>query len=260
MALLVACAGIIVAASHAEVAATETPLVCRNLFDDDANGHADNRGVTTTDLIGLRDIGPNFGTDLPKSPLALSPDGKHLAFVLSRADPALNDYCQALVTIDSQSPRPLKILDMSRGLINDVQNIRGFRTTNGTPLINNPHWSPDGQYLAYLVQVSGIPQARVVSVDGASVVFTTTSETAVREIRWSSDGRLLFGNEPEAARLEADIDQQGRTGFLYDDSFVPNREARPSLPAPIPIRFQSLTQVEQCRRNTQGTRAGKYLI
>jgi hypothetical protein len=67
LALLVTCAGIIVAASHAEVAATETPLVCRNLFDDDANGHADNRGVTTTDLIGLRDIGPNFGTDLPKA-------------------------------------------------------------------------------------------------------------------------------------------------------------------------------------------------
>lgn len=240
-ALLATCAGIIVAASHAEAAATETPLVCRNLIDDDANGHADNRGVTTTDLIGLRDIGPNFGTDLPKSPLALSPDGKHVAFVLSRADPALNDYCQALVTIDSQNQRSLKILDMTRGLIDDVQSIRGFRTTNGTSIINNPHWSPDGQHLAYLVLVSGIPQARVISVDSASVVFTTTSETAVREIGWTSGGRLLFGHEPEAARLEADIDQRGHAGFLYDDSFVPNRAARPSIPAPIPIRFQSLT-------------------
>ncbi|RJG52942.1 Atxe2 family lasso peptide isopeptidase [Sphingobium terrigena] len=241
VALLAACAGVIAAASQAEAATPETSQVCRNLLDDGANGHVDRRGVTTTDLIGLRDIGPNFGTDLPESPLALSPDGKHLAFVISRADPVLNDYCQALVTIDAQSHAPAQIVDMSNGLIIGAPTIRGFRMINGSPIINGPHWSPDGRYLAYLVSIEGIPQARVISVEKATALFTTTSKTAVRQVAWTPGGRLLFGNEPDAARLEAEIDRRGREGFLYDDSFIPNREARPSIRAPIPIEFHSST-------------------
>lgn len=239
--LLATCAGIFGAASHAEAAATETPPVCRNLIDEGANGHADKRGVTTNDLIGLRDIGPNFGTDLPESPLALSPDGTRLAFVISRADPVMNDYCQALVTIDAESQAPAQIVDMSNGLIIGAPTIRGFRMINGSPIINSPRWSPDSRYLAYLVSIQGTPQARVVSVENASVLFTTTSETAVRQVAWTPGGRLLFGNEPEAARLKTEIDRRGRVGFLYDDSFVPNREARPSIPGPVPIEFFSST-------------------
>jgi dipeptidyl aminopeptidase/acylaminoacyl peptidase len=239
--LLAAYVSVVAAASHAEAATPEAASVCRNILDDGKSVRADKRGVTTTDLIGLRDIGPNFGTDLPESPLALSPDSKHLAFVISRADPALNDYCQALVTIDAEGHAPAQIVDMSNGLIIGAPTIRGFRMINGSPIINSPHWSPDGRYIAYLVTVDGVPQARVVSVRDASVAFTTTSATAVRQIGWTSSGRLLFGNEPEAARLEAEIDEQGRDGFLYDDSFIPKRDARPSIPGPVPIEFHSST-------------------
>lgn len=241
VALLAACVGVIAAASHAEAAASETALVCRNLLDEGANGHSDKRGINTSDLIGLRDIGPYFGTDLPESPLALSPDGQHLAFVISRADPILNDYCQALVTINAQSHGPVQIVDMSNGLIIGAPSIRGFRMINGSSIINSPHWSPDGRYLAYLVSINGTPQARVVSVKDASVAFTTTSATPVRQIGWTPSSRLIFGNEPEAARREAEIEQRGRDGFLYDDSFIPKRDARPSIPGPVPIEFHSST-------------------
>ncbi|EQB14871.1 hypothetical protein RLDS_11930 [Sphingobium lactosutens DS20] len=239
--MLAACAGFIVAASHAEAATAETHDVCRNLVDDKANGPGGERGVTTADLIGLRDIGPNLGTDLPSSPLALSPDGKRLAFVMSRADPALNDYCQALVTIDASSQAPARILDLGTGLIIGAPTIRGFRRINGSPIINVPRWSSDGRYIAYLVSIRGIPQARVISTESGSMLFTTASETAVRQVGWTPGGRLLFGNEPQAAQLEAEIDLRGRDGFLYDDSFVPKRDARPSIAGPVPIEFHSST-------------------
>lgn len=238
---LAVCASVFAAASQAKAATIKTPSVCRDLLDDGLNRNVEGRGVTTADLIGLRDIGPNFGTDLPESPLALSPDGKNLAFVVSRADPVRNDYCQALVRIDVTDGAWPQIIDMANGLIMDAQTIRGYQTINGSPIINSPYWSPDGRYLAYLVSIEGIPQARVISVRDALVVFTTTSATAVRQIAWTPSGRLLFGNEPEAARREAEIDEQGRHGFLYDDSFIPKRDARPSIPGPVPIEFHSST-------------------
>ncbi|ALR20106.1 Atxe2 family lasso peptide isopeptidase [Sphingobium baderi] len=241
VAWLAACAGVITAAFYAKAATAQTPQACQHLLDDSANGLENKHGVTTADLIGLRDIGPNFGTDLPESPLALSPDGRRLAFVISRADPVLNDYCQALVTIDTASQAPVRIIDLTQGLIIGAPTIRGFRMINGSPIINSPRWSPDGRYVAYFVSIEGIPQARVISVESSSVLFTTASDTAVRQVAWTAGGRLVFGNEPDAARLEAEIDLRGREGFLYDDSFIPKRDARPSIAGPVPIEFHSST-------------------
>ena len=58
------------------------------------------RNLTAEDLAGLRDIGqPSERVDL-ESPLALSPDGRWVAFVLRRAVPETNGYCQGLVLME----------------------------------------------------------------------------------------------------------------------------------------------------------------
>src|SRR3546814_6394500 len=56
------------------------------------------RPITPVDLVRLRDIGVPDSTffNMP-SPLALSPDGREVAFVLSQADPVTNSYCRRLM-------------------------------------------------------------------------------------------------------------------------------------------------------------------
>jgi hypothetical protein len=63
------------------------------------------RLLTNADLLGLRDIGqPDASVFSQDSPLAISPDGKSLAFVLNRADPESNSYCRALLVVNTSGP------------------------------------------------------------------------------------------------------------------------------------------------------------
>src|SRR3546814_19290884 len=56
------------------------------------------RPITPVDLVRLRDIGVPDSTffNMPR-PLALSPDGREVAFVLSKADPVTHSYFRRLM-------------------------------------------------------------------------------------------------------------------------------------------------------------------
>lgn len=56
------------------------------------------RPVTSSDLVELADIGRWDPSD-PISPFGISPDGKQIAFILRRANPAANGYCQRLMVM-----------------------------------------------------------------------------------------------------------------------------------------------------------------
>ncbi|WP_083225043.1 Atxe2 family lasso peptide isopeptidase [Sphingomonas panacis] len=197
------------------------------------------RDITTRDLIGLRDIGPIAGAG--ESPLAISPDGHEVAFVLTRGDPDANDYCQALVVIDLRRGAVPRLVDTGRGIILTTPIVRGLRSTSGSVIANTPRWSPDGRSLAYLRLEEGIVQARTVSLPDKHAVTVTQSTTNVRRIAWSADGRrLLFANEPALVGAVAAQERESLGGFLYDDKFVPSARNRPSLEGSIPLAFQAI--------------------
>ncbi|MBN8818691.1 MAG: Atxe2 family lasso peptide isopeptidase [Sphingomonas sp.] len=196
--------------------------------------------MTTHDLVRLRDIGPSVGTGLPASPFALSPDKRQIAFVLSRADPKANDYCQALVVMDLTPDASPRLLDMGGNLIANKSWWRGTRFNSGSAIINTPQWSPDGKQIAYLRLENDLVQARLVRPDGPSVRTVTASRTDVRKLGFSDQGRLIFANEPGIEAAEAARRDEALRGYLYDEAFVPNASSRPSIAGPVPEAVHSL--------------------
>jgi dipeptidyl aminopeptidase/acylaminoacyl peptidase len=93
-----------------------------------------------------------------------------------------------------------------------------------------PAWSPDGQWLAYLRRTSDVTQAWRVRADGSGLRQVTHGGTDVEAVTWAQDGRgLIVQSRPGIQTAAAAIDAEGRSGFLYDDRFVPNNGNRPQV-------------------------------
>src|SRR3546814_1930024 len=87
--------------------AAGTSASCENILPAAHIPGVGRREITARELIELRDIGhPDANID-EATPLALSPDGRSLAFVISRARTDENDYCRALVVVDLDRRRQI---------------------------------------------------------------------------------------------------------------------------------------------------------
>ena len=183
----------------------------------------------------LRDIGSVNGYPERESPFAVSPDARYVAFQIRRADPVANDYCVGMVVIEiSPAARP-KIIDIGGEMIRITganRNLQNFGS--GEPKTIVPQWSPDGQWVAYLRRDSGITQVWRARVDGSRSESATQSQIDVTSFAWSRDGRaIVFTTQPDLADRVAEIEQEGRNGFVYDKQFWPVASARPFPRGPI---------------------------
>src|SRR3546814_8021039 len=132
--------------------AAGTSASCENILPAAHIPGVVRREITARDLIELRDIGhPDANID-EATPLALSPDGRSLAFVISRARTDENDYCRALVVVELARRRPPRIVDRG-GELPIIEGVyRGMFVPNDDPAVVTPAWSPDGRWIAYLKQ------------------------------------------------------------------------------------------------------------
>lgn len=183
------------------------------------------RAVTPLDLVRLRDIGPpDASVAATTSPLAVSPDGRSIAFVLSRADPATNAYCRALVVLDLRPGAVPRIVDRGGELQTDTGVYRGLLVRGGYPSLVVPAWSPDGRMLVYLRRDRGVTQLWRAAADGSGAVPLTQGAVDVTRFAWSVDGTALTVAERAPT---VDMATEARAGFLYDDRFMPNVAAVP---------------------------------
>ena len=200
------------------------------------------RPVTAEDLVGLRDIGqPDPSFILPESPLAVSPDGRTVAYVINRADPATNEYCRALVVSGIGLGNAARAIDRGGELIRAYGERRGLMEPNGFPDLVTPVWSPDGGWIAYLRRDDGITRVWRVRADGRTAAVVTHGGDDVESFAWSDDGRaIIYATRPDLREQERRIETEGRTGFLYDERFVPNWRNRPQLRGPVDRRVLSV--------------------
>lgn len=187
------------------------------------------RAVTPEDLVRLRDIGQPDGAMFGQpSPLALSPDGREVAFVLSRADPATNSYCRALLVLPLSGSAAPRILDTGGALITNRTLARGLVVDVGFPAVITPVWAPDGKTIAYLRRDSGVTQVWLARADGGGAQPVTHSDVDVEGLAWNADGtRLVYVSRPGMIAERERIEAEGRQGWLYDERFAPNYAMHP---------------------------------
>ncbi len=180
----------------------------------------------------LRDIG--FYTGFAKaSPMGISPDRKRAAFVITRADPVTNLYCQALVVLALDRAGQPRLLDTGGEYIPASTEIRGNQTITGAPAVISPKWSPDGQWLAYLKRTGGVTGAWLVRTDGSASRTLLSLASDIEDLAWTTDGTsIVFMTATSLEREKTRIAAAAKDGFLYDDHLVPLDGATPLPAAP----------------------------
>lgn len=223
---------LLLAAGLALAGIDAAPPPCPGMVPTAAPGGAKSRPVSLDDLLALRDIGQPDPSVGGPSPLAVSPDGRRIAFVISRADPAANQVCQALVVLGLEPRARPRIVDEGGEAIRAENVVRGSRTGSGLPATIVPAWSPDGRYLAYLKRVGGRTQAWRVSVDDGTAARITDAPVDVEAVAWSEDGtRLVLATRPGRTTFADAARAEGRTGFLFDHRVIPPNGFAPQLPS-----------------------------
>lgn len=197
------------------------------------------RAVTADDLVELRDIGqPDASILLPESPLAVSPDGRSVAFVINRADLSSNGYCRATVVLDLVPGAVPRTIDRGGELVTATGVRRGLVERSGFPELIVPAWSPDGEWVAYLRRDHGVTQVWRARRSGGEAVPVSRSDADVGSFAWSQDGRtLLYAARPGYAAERRATAEEGLSGWEYDARFVPNWGMHPQETGPVPPAF-----------------------
>lgn len=133
----------------------------------------------------------------------LHPDGKRIAFSVSRLDVEGDQYKRAIWLWDGTTARPF---------------------TAG-PNDGAPRWSPDGSKLAFL-RGKEAAQVAIIDTDGGEASVITELGLPVAEIEWSPDGRWLVARAGTWTDEWADLD---------DDE----RARRPRKIDRVPFRFDN---------------------
>lgn len=199
------------------------------------------RPITSVDLARLRDIGmPDSSlTELP-SPLAISPDGKSLAFIMNQGDPATNDYCRWLMVAGIKANAEPRVIDSGGDLPLLKYNVRGLLTSIGFPDAVTPAWSPDGKSIAYLRRDNGVTQLWRVSAVGGDAAPITRSSVDIEGWAWASNDRVIVASRPGQIDEQARIAAEGKSGWLYDARFSPAYGPRPQMRGDVPRHYDTI--------------------
>ena len=197
------------------------------------------RFVETADLLRLRDVGRGEDGLWDDSPIAVSPDGKSIAFQVRQADPQSNSYCLAMYLLPLGSQAALGRVDAGGQLLTGTMSIRGLAAVPlGTAKTVVPRWSPDGTAIAYLRGDGGPAQLWLAKRDGSDARALTTSAIDIEDFRWAPDGRSFYvATRPALEAGDRAIREEGLSGFHFDNRFSPAMRSRPFVREPAPLEW-----------------------
>lgn len=150
------------------------------------------RRMTFDDVMAMRSV----------ADAQLSPDGKWVAYVVSRADMKENATDADVWLVSASGGEPVRL-------------------TTSKKSDNAPRWSPDGKRLAFLSAREERPQLYVMSPFGGEAEKLTESKTAIRSFQWSPDGKAIAYVADQEPTPEEEKKQKER-----DDAIVVDREFR----------------------------------
>jgi dipeptidyl aminopeptidase/acylaminoacyl peptidase len=140
----------------------------------------------------------------------ISPDGKTVAVVLSRANLKENRYDPEIVAIDVASGAQRPLTFERRG-------------------VASPRWSPDGSAIAFLANATADREARrqiwILAPGGGDARRVTDAPRGVQQFAWSPDGaQIAFVTADEPPKT----DERPLSFEIDDDDYLMREEPTPS--------------------------------
>jgi dipeptidyl aminopeptidase/acylaminoacyl peptidase len=157
----------------------------------------------------------------------ISPDGKFIYIVVSRASFITDLWEPQLVRVDVSTKNQQVMVEGLRG-------------------ISSPRFSPDSTMLAFLANVDGKIQIHVMPVGGGAVKQITSSPTGVQHFRWRPDGKAFA-----FAALDDDPKKEGPERFNRSFEIQNNDYLRQSAPKSSHLWLAVIDG--ETRRITSGT-------
>jgi dipeptidyl aminopeptidase/acylaminoacyl peptidase len=152
------------------------------------------QGLTSSDLSKLRSVGS----------VALSPDGKHLAYSVAMRDEPGRPYGQLWVM--------------------EVATQKSVRFGGDKDRSGGAVWSPDGKWIAFFGRIADKHGLMIARPDGSDVTVLASSEGtnsplpgSGSEVTWSPDGKQIayISSTPDSRTAEASGDPMVITRYLY---------------------------------------------
>lgn len=193
------------------------------------------RLLTARDLAEIADIGRSDSNE-SASPFGISPDGRHIAFLVRRANPNANAFCQRLLVAPIDGSGQAEELDRGGAFIRADFRLRGFSSLMaGYAKVITPRWSPDGSRIAFLKREEDGTQVWVVESGGETPARQVTAlPDNVDDFVWGRKGAGLVVATRPGIRLKAEaIAREARSGFLFDERFSPQFADRPIPRGPL---------------------------
>jgi len=113
----------------------------------------------------------------------ISPDGRHIAYVISQANLEKNGYDSDIWIVATDGGRR-------------------FKLTNGPGRDDRPRWSPDGSTIAFLSDRLGKSQIWLIPPFGGEARTLTRFDSGVYSFSWSSDGTKIACLQPDPKTVE----------------------------------------------------------
>lgn len=223
-------------------------------FAESARTDPTPRPMTVEDLTKIADIGPAIAEQTP-SAFGLSSAGDRIAFMVKRANPQANAYCQRLLVAPVRAAGDAIEISKGGGYLHDDFRLRDFSVVlAGWDKPNPPRWSPDGTRIAYLRREGNSTQVWIVDPAGATPPGQATHlPDDVDDFRWTPSGTsLVVATRPGIRAAAQTIAAEGARGFLFDDRFSPQFAGHPIPTGPVESEYTLVSLADGAARPATG--------
>lgn len=200
-----------------------SPALKTSKTESSASNRPASRLVTYDDMVGVVDIGVSSVSEFEG--LAVSPDGRYIAFQTLRQDLVKNEIDVRWIALEVESQHRVVDFGPAGQPIPDLSVAQPV----GTIRTERPSWV-DSERLVYRARFNNVTQVWISSRDGKLREQLTHASTDVVSLGVSADrSHLIYStNMPRQVESDGDYPEIDR-GYLYDDRFSPFVSLRPIL-------------------------------